>query len=258
MAALRLRWLAAANLVALGLALAGLFTLFTPVQYRSQVQLYAVAVNRQITSNDLYNSARMAESRLPVYVPVAESPQVLDPVIADLGLAITSAELAERMTVTRQEDTALMEIAVQDARPAGAKALADALAARLVAVARDLEKVGQQPGAVELRLVSESSNPTLPVTPFRALNLLIGLGGGLLTALIVLLLTAVQLHLQRRATRAQWVYLDVDGELRLVLAHLVGSGDAPSPTRPSAIALAVQPFSGATPRAATRHPAEVR
>jgi capsular polysaccharide biosynthesis protein len=256
LAALRLRWLAAMNLVALGLALAGLFTLFEPVQYQSQVQLYAVAVNRQITSKDLYNSALMAQDRVPVYAQLVRTPRVLDPAIAELGLQASSPDVARRITVSYEDGAAVMRIVVSDARPAGAKALADAIAVNLADVVQELERGGQQTGAVELRIVSEGTFPTLPTTPRRLVNILIGFGAGVVTALAVLLVTATYLYLQRRRTESLWAYLDIDGELKLALVHLVeGSGEVDD-AQQGTVQVSVEPLQGTAPLTVTYELAE--
>lgn len=257
LAALRLRWMAALNLVALGLALGGLITLFAPAQYRSQVDLYAVAVNRQITSNDLYHSALLAQARVPLYAQLVETPEVLDRTISDTGLAISSRDLAERITVSYEQDTALLNISVRDTRPGGAKALADAVARNLTDVAQDVESTGERAGAVELRALSEATFPTLPTTPNRPLNLLIGFGAGLLAALSVLSVTAARLYLQRRRTESRWTYLNINGEIRLALVHLIDARDT-GLEGPSTVQISVKPLPATTPPAITNGLAEAR
>lgn len=257
-AALRLRWFSAMNVVALGLVLAGAFALFAPVQYRSQVVLYGVAVNRQITSSDLLNSAMMAQKRMPVYVELLRTPQVLEPALTKLGLTMSVSDLAESLTVTQEEDTAVMSISVLEGSPAGAKGLADSVAASLIEAVRQLEGGDTDSGAVELRVVSEGSYPTLPAGPRRPLNLLVGLCAGLLAALAIVGLTGFRLYLQRRRTDATWVYIQIDGKTQLVLAHIVDNADGSVAPRQTSVQLAVNSSRFLTPLGVSESAAKVR
>ena len=81
-----------------------------------------------------------------------------------------------------------------------------------------LERDGRETGAVELRTLSEATFPTVPATPHRLINLVIGLAVGAVAASVVLLATALRHFLLRRRTRSQWAYVELDGEPKLALA----------------------------------------
>lgn len=247
LAALRLRWLAIVNLIALGVALAGAFTLFQPPHYRSQVSLYAVAVNRQITSSDLYNSALMAQSRVPVYAQLVQTREVLDPAIAELRLGISTRDLARQVFVTHEDEAAVLQIVAQADRPGGAKALADAIATSLIAVVEQLEKNGRDIGAVELRALSEATFPAVPTTPNRLVNLGVGFATGLVAATVVLLATSLRHFLLRRRTRSQWAYVEFDGGLKLALVHMVGTDDPGCESPRADVQTLVEPIRGTIP-----------
>jgi capsular polysaccharide biosynthesis protein len=246
------------NVLALGLAIAGLMNLFQPAEYRSQVDLYAVAVNRQITSSDLYNSTLMAQARIPVYAQLVQTPQVLDPTVADLNLSVTSRELARRVAVTYEDEQSVMQIVARADRPARAKELSDAIARNLANVVAQLEKSGRQTGAVELRVLSEGSFPTQPSSPHRLINLVVGLAIGAAAASVLFLLTAVQITFRRRRTASQWAYLTVDGEQRLALLHLVQDGAERAAVPSAGVQLSMRPVRGTVPSGASDLAAETQ
>src|SRR5437879_4486465 len=91
---LRERWGMALLCVLLGLLGAGVATYLTPRAYSSDVTMYVSLQGRAPSSDDAYQADRLAQARVQSYVPLVTDERVTQPVINNLGLAMTPAQLA--------------------------------------------------------------------------------------------------------------------------------------------------------------------
>lgn len=82
--------------------------------------------------NPDYNQVLVSQRLSTTYAAVATTRPILDSVIGQLGLDVTSDELAKRVRADAALDSTLLTIVAQDVDPAGAAAIANALAEQLI------------------------------------------------------------------------------------------------------------------------------
>lgn len=129
---------------------------------------------------ELQQGNTFSQSRVQSYVKTVTTPAVLQPVIDELGLAITPAELAEKVKATSDLNTVLITISVENSSPVQAAAIARSTADSLVDTVDKLErpKAGG-PSPVSMSVVTPAEVPNKPASPNVRLNLLFGLVVGL-------------------------------------------------------------------------------
>lgn len=167
----------------LGAAIAFTYTKFlvSPV-YQSKTQVYVtnnkLTTTDQINVNDLQSSNYLTKD----YMILVKSNPVLDKVIADLGLKMSTSELAGKIHVSTPTDTRILTIAVNDTDPIMAKKIADAV--------REASKAQIQAvmGIETVNTVEEAKLPENPVSPNTKMNVLIGfiLGFVIAVALVII------------------------------------------------------------------------
>lgn len=154
--------------------------LLTPI-YQASTTLWVIKDDAaQISYNDLLLSRNLTKT----YAEVARSRAVMADVIEGLGLAgVTVEDLQEKLTVTPVRDTEILSFTVEDADPALAARLADAVAASFMRQIHSFMKV-ENVAVVDPALV-----PTDPVRPRKAMNVAVAfvLGGMLAVGLSFLL-----------------------------------------------------------------------
>ncbi len=179
---LRKNWLiiVLATVVAIGVAAAYALTR-TPMFESSST----VAVSTQSSGNvsELQQGSSFAQTRINTYVGLIGTPLVLEPVVEELGLDLTSAELAEVVTGSAGLNTTLITVTATDASPAQAADIANAVAASLATAVPDIEPASAD-GTSPLRITTVTSAqpalaPSSPNVPlFLALGALLGLALG--------------------------------------------------------------------------------
>jgi capsular exopolysaccharide synthesis family protein len=169
-------------LATMGLLLAGAYSAVAPKTYQSSTSVY-VSV-RSEGSNSAYEVGQgsgAAAQKVKGYLNVVRSSAILAPVIKSLGLAVNTDTLARQITVTAPNDAVLVRIAVVDASPTRAAAIADATAKSLITVATSELDPGAE-GAespVSLSVIEPAVAPTHAASPNVRLNLGLGLVSGL-------------------------------------------------------------------------------
>lgn len=194
---LRERWGIAALCIVLGLLGAGVATYLTPRQYSSDVTLYVALQGQADTSEEAYEANELAKERVLSYAPLITDERITQPVIDQLGLGITTAQLDDRVTVTVEPETTVLTAAVRDSTPDGAAAIANALAAEFVGLVGQLEQpigppapappaAGQpaQPAPetsrIGVTIIQPAAPLPTPVSPDVPFNLALGAALGLL------------------------------------------------------------------------------
>ncbi len=165
-----------------GLALA----LLLPKVYSARTELF-VAPGTGGTSIELVQGSTFVLDRVKSYVEVVNTDIVLAPVIDELGLDVTVADLAERVSATVITETVVVVIAVEDSSAEQSARIANAIAQEFVRVAPTLEPAGRANSPViKITVINSASVPIAaerPVLRFNvALGLLIGLAVGLAAA----------------------------------------------------------------------------
>ena len=189
---LRKRWLSIALITALGVALAAGYSLLSPKVYQASAQNFvAIGGSGSGTdgNNNAYNGSNFALQRVKSYTQIVDSPEVLAPVIAQLGLDTTVQQLAKQVSAENPPLTVLLNIYATDGDPAMAKELANAVA---VQFARQIQTIETPQGAasspVKVSPTNPAQVPTSPISPNTkvniALGLILGLGAGIAYAII--------------------------------------------------------------------------
>ena len=180
--------IALTTLAGLGLAL-GATSLATP-RWVSTAQVYVVVRTAgEATTGDLVQGGTAAHQKALAYVDIARTDRVLGPVVEELGLDTSPRRLAEDVTATSPEDTALISLEVSAPTREGARAVADAITRRLSAVVDEIENVDDR-GAVRMEIVQQADLPDAPSSPRPAADAALGLLLGLVVGVGVALLRA--------------------------------------------------------------------
>lgn len=171
---LRKNWLVIVVLTLLGLGGAAGYSLTRTPIYESASTVF-VSTQSGNTAQELQQGSVFAQARINTYVGLATTPVVLNPVIADLGLARTSEELAKNVKASAALNSTLITIAVSDADAVKAAQIANAIAASLASVVPQLEPESNS-GASPIRLsrVSDAQPALKPSSPNVPLNLALG------------------------------------------------------------------------------------
>lgn len=176
-----------ATLVGALLAL-GVSLLMTP-QYQAQSQLF-VSVKSAGQAGDAYSGGLFVQQRVKSYVDVVDSPAVLDPVIEELKLDTTYADLAKRVSAQTPPNTVLLNVTATDTSRIQAATIANKVAASFATEIARLEgakvnadgslKDTQTQVPVQATVIKPAETPTTPVSPRTALNVVLGALLGLL------------------------------------------------------------------------------
>ena len=131
-------------------------------------------------SSTLLQGSQFTLQRVKSYTDVIDSPDVLQPVIDELGLDTSVGALRGRVDAVSPADTVLIDISVTGEDPAEAAAVADAVTVRFAQVIEQLE-TPRDGGAfpVKVTVTVPAVEPSSPVTPRPMLNLVLGLALGL-------------------------------------------------------------------------------
>ncbi|MCI0159346.1 polysaccharide biosynthesis tyrosine autokinase [Leifsonia shinshuensis] len=165
----------------------GLSQLATPV-YTATSSLY-FSLSFAGTATDLSQGATYTQNQMLSFAQLAESPAVLQPVIDDLNLAETPAQLASAITVSTPQNTVILQIAVADTSPKQAAAIANAVAANLSSTVEQIApKSATDRATVTVRVIAHAAVPDAASSPNIRLNVLSGLLLGLIVGALIVVL----------------------------------------------------------------------
>ena len=179
-------WSFVAGGVAVGLAAGVLALLLLPASWVSTTQVFvSVQGVDQSSAQDIVQGSSAAQQKVTSYLSVATSARVLQPVIDELDLDTTVAELARRVTATSPANTVIVVISASDDDPAVARSIASAVGSSFTTVVADeLElPVGGGPTPVRVETIEPASSPLAPASPRLATTLGLCLLGGLVVGL---------------------------------------------------------------------------
>jgi capsular exopolysaccharide synthesis family protein len=179
---LRRRWLGVLIIALTTLALASAITLALPKQYTATTRLFFGVATESVS--DLAQGSNFAEKQMSSYAEVATSPQVLIPVINQLGLRVTPLELAKAVKATVPLDTVILEIEATDPDPTRAALIANTVGGQLIKAVADLSPERQDgTKAVRATTIAAAEMPTKASFPNVFKNLAIGVTLGLVFGL---------------------------------------------------------------------------
>lgn len=177
---LRKHWRSITALTFVAILAAAAFSLLTAPTYTATTSVF-LSVKSVSSTGELSSGSTFAENQVQSFARVARTPIVLQPVIDDLGLDVTSEELAESLTVTVPVNTATIDLAVVDGDPAQAAAIAAAVGESTVEIVKELSPPAADGSElVVATIIRPATVPTSPTTPKVLQNLALGLLLGLL------------------------------------------------------------------------------
>lgn len=174
-------------LTVLGVGAGGAASVLATPQYLAESSVFVSVGGATVT--DLTQGGTFSESRVASYVELARAPRVLVPAARVAGVDTDLEHLRKAVTARAVTDTVILSISAVDSDPERAAVLADAVSDRLVAAVRGLERTGQDgKPLVELSVFQRADAPDGPVSPRPAVNVVLGLIGGLGCGIVVALL----------------------------------------------------------------------
>lgn len=188
---LQKNWILIVACMLLGVAAASAYSIAATPKYVSTTDLYvSVRSGSDSASSELVQGTSFARQAVTSYVSIVNSASVLDPVIEELHLDMTSRQLASMVSATSPLNTVLIQITVTNADPAAAADIANAIGTNLAdVVVNVLEKPeGDGESLVRIETVQPAVAPSSPSSPNVQLNLglglLVGLAAGLGAAVL--------------------------------------------------------------------------
>lgn len=174
-------WILGCVGAAIGLAVA--YLAVTPATYTARSELFLSA--EADAGGTLLDLSRYSEQRAKSYAEIADTPAVLQPVIDNLGMDTTVAELANSIEASVPLETVLLTLEVTREDSDEAVRIADALGASVLALINDLE--GEDAGGLTATILTQAELDAAPTSPDRRMTLaaamVVGLGAGLMLAL---------------------------------------------------------------------------
>jgi len=166
----------------------GLSQLATP-GYSARSTLY-FSIGYGNSGSDLNQGGSYAQGQMLSFAELATSERVLQPVIDDLELDLTSAELAGLVDVTTPANTVVLDITATSSDPELAASIANGVAQHLTDAVSDVAPRDEDGrSTVAVRTVQSADTPTVPVSPNTRVNvvaaILIGLIGSVLVIAII-------------------------------------------------------------------------
>ncbi len=171
---LRRGWRLIVASVVVCLLIGGLMIARAQPTYSATAELFVAPGSGPSTTQLVQGSAFFAD-RVKTYAQIVDSTVVLEPVVKELGLHMSSRALAAHVSATAPIDTVLLRIHVTDTDPEQAAAVANAVAKRFQTVATDLETVkgSKDDPVVRVTIVQPATVPSVPISPNRKLILLL-------------------------------------------------------------------------------------
>ncbi|MGY1635476.1 Wzz/FepE/Etk N-terminal domain-containing protein [Geodermatophilus sp. SYSU D00742] len=188
--ALRRGWLIIVLCVLAGGGAAGTYTLVQTPQYVAESQLFLGATDASDTESSRQDTLYL-QQRMQSYAAVLRSPALGDRVADELGLELTGAEVAARMTVEVPAETVLLDVSVRDASAQRATQIANTVGDEFARLLAELE--GTQAAAidaVDVTTVRPAQVPGAQASPDVVLLVLSGVLLGLVVGVGLALLRA--------------------------------------------------------------------
>lgn len=171
---LRKSWLLIVVLTLLGLGASAAYSLTRTPVFESSSTVF-VSTQTGGTAAELQQGSNFTQARINTYVGLVRTPVVLNPVIAELELGITSAELSGSVSAAAPLNSTLISVTVSDPDPVAAADIANAVAASLSSAVPRLEpEAADGSSPVRLSRVSDAQPALAPSSPNVPLNLALG------------------------------------------------------------------------------------
>ena len=163
----------------------GLSQLVTPA-YNARSTLY-FSIGYGASGSDLNQGASYAQGQMLSFAELAGTERVLQPVIDDLGLDQTTAELADQVTVTTPANTVVLDITASSTDPELAASIANGVAKSLTSAVLDVApRDDDGKVTVSVRTVESAAIPAVPASPNTRVNVVAAALIGIVLSLLVI------------------------------------------------------------------------
>ena len=175
--AVRRYWWIVVVTTLVGLLVALAVVTFSPQKYQSSVTFFVNSTQdpKNLLQGDLY-----AQSRVDSYVLLASSDHLVDSIITDTGVQMTTQQLSNQITASAQANTVLLNVDITDSSAEQSLVLATSMSTQMPKLVHALDP------SVTMTIVSGPALTPGAVSPRKAvdvgLGLLLGLGLGVALA----------------------------------------------------------------------------
>ena len=167
------------------------YTFLAPPKYSATAQVFATYSDSSVQDNNISNinsASTYITNQIQSYPTLATTESVLKPVIDDLGLDTTVANLAGQLTVTNPTNTAFVNITAETGDAKQASDIANSVAESLSNVVEKSLYASGKESPVKLSVVQRAAEPISPSSPKVALYLAVGLVAGLILGVFATLI----------------------------------------------------------------------
>ncbi|MCH8562423.1 Wzz/FepE/Etk N-terminal domain-containing protein [Nesterenkonia sp. LB17] len=183
----RRRWASILLTPVIAVLFAAAIYVLQPVTYESTTKIYVSAATGE-SLEELQRGSTVVGQRVKSYADLVTTPAVLDPVVEDLRLPMSSSQLAESIDAEVPRGTSLLEITATADEAQAAADIANSTVTSLQTLVNEIEGPGEDPGSdgavlVELSVVQDAVASAHPQGPRLELVLGTGLAVGILLGL---------------------------------------------------------------------------
>ena len=169
-------------------------TFIMPPKYTATAEVFATYAGQSgetQTTNDMSSGANYLNTQIKTYPELVKTEAVLQPVIKDLGLDMTTTDLADVVTATNPTNTFMVDISAEVGDPQQAADIANSVAKNLAdQISSDLynNSSSSNGSPIKLTVVQKAQTPTSQSSPNIPLYLAVGLIFGIIVGVGVALL----------------------------------------------------------------------
>ena len=169
-------------------------TFIMPPKYTATAEVFATYAGQSgetQTTNDMSSGANYLNTQITTYPELVKTEAVLQPVIKDLGLDMTTTDLAGVVTATNPSNTFMVDISAEVGDPQQAADIANSVAKNLSdQISSDLynNSSSSNGSPIKLTVVQKAQTPTSQSSPNIPLYLAVGLIFGIIVGVGVALL----------------------------------------------------------------------
>ncbi len=207
----KLWWLVVLLAFVGGAASFGVSAMQTP-QYRSTASLH-FALNQGASAVDLNQGSAYTQSQMLSYAQLVQGSRVLDPVVEDLDLDLSTRELAKHIEVSIPQDTVTMRITATTTDPQLSADLATSVSEHLIDAVKEIAPADPE-GAPTLTVViyDDAVPPKYQSSPNKTKDALMGAAVGVAIGLaLALVLLALDTRVRTEEELAEATGLPVLG-----------------------------------------------
>lgn len=188
--AIRTNWYIVFIVLIVALAGAAFVTIRAPNLYMTKLTFFVKTPAGQLDS--ALQGDAFGQKRVNSYIQLATTDRLLEPVLADNKLDMSTEALAAEISASSDPNTVLLTVTVTDPSSERSLAIADSISTEFVKAVADLESASTGPSSgVGLELVSGPSLDSTPISPRPLMNFGLAALAGLIAGLGLAVLRSV-------------------------------------------------------------------